>query len=208
MGYTVIYFNVRGRVQALRYMCADNGIKLEEKQTPFGDWPALKPTTTFGQLPELVDGNFKLAQSNAILRYVARKHGLYGKNDEERALIDMVNDTQEEIRLTYIKMIYQEYDTQKDNYIATVLPGKLDLLEKYLKTNHGGAGFFVGTNISFVDYNLFDLLDNFVVLSAHCLDKYPLLKGFHERIAAREPIKKFRSTPEFKSMPINGNSKQ
>jgi len=207
MSYELIYFNVRGRAQALRYICADNGIKLKEQQTPFADWPALKPKTTFGQLPELVDGKFKLAQSNAILRYVARKHGLYGKNDEERALIDMVNDTQEEIRLTYIKMIYQEYDTQKDNYIATVLPGKLELLEKYLKTNHGGAGFFVGSNITWVDYTLFDLLDNFIVLSPSSLDKFPLLKGFHGRIAARDHIKKFRETPEFKNMPINGNGK-
>lgn len=204
----LIYFNVRGRAQGLRYLCADNGIALEEKWTEFGDWPALKPTIVFGQLPVLEDGTFKLAQSNAILRYVARKHDLYGSNDQERALIDMVNDTQEEIRLTYLKMIYQEYETEKDNYIAKVLPGKLELLEKYLKTNNGGAGFFVGTKISFVDYNLFDLLDNFLILSAKSLDNFPALKAFHGRLASREKIKKFRETPDFKKMPVNGNSKQ
>jgi glutathione S-transferase len=204
----LIYFNVRGRAQALRYLCADNGVALEEQWTAFADWPALKPTIVFGQLPVLEDGNFKLAQSNAILRYVARKHDLYGHNDHERAQVDMVNDTQEEIRLTYLKMIYQEYEAEKDNYIAKILPGKLELLEKYLKTNHGGAGFFVGSKISFVDYNIFDLLDNFLILSAKSLDAFPTLKGFHGRMAAREKIKKFRETPEFKSMPVNGNSKQ
>jgi len=74
MPYKLIYFtNVRGRVQALRYLCVDNDIALEEKQVDFKDnWPAVKPTTVFGQLPEFHDGDFAVAQSNAILRYVAK----------------------------------------------------------------------------------------------------------------------------------------
>jgi len=30
---------------------------------------------TFGQIPLFKDGDFELVQSNAILRYLARKHG-------------------------------------------------------------------------------------------------------------------------------------
>ena len=33
---------------------------------------------TFGQIPLLRDGDFELVQSNAILRYLARKHGTTG----------------------------------------------------------------------------------------------------------------------------------
>jgi len=35
--------------------------------------------------------------------------GLYGKDDKEAALIDMINDQQEDIRLSYLRLIYQEY---------------------------------------------------------------------------------------------------
>ncbi len=35
--------------------------------------------------------------------------GAYGKNDCEASLIDMMNDSVEDLRLKYIKMIYQEY---------------------------------------------------------------------------------------------------
>jgi len=35
--------------------------------------------------------------------------GLYGKNDREAALIDMINDQQEDIRQTYLHLIYQNY---------------------------------------------------------------------------------------------------
>lgn len=41
----------------------------------------MKPTLPFGQLPLLVDGDIRLAQSNAILRYVADKAGLDGRDD-------------------------------------------------------------------------------------------------------------------------------
>jgi len=155
----------------------------------------------------LHDGGFEVAQSNAILRYVARKHGLYGKNEQDQAKIDMLNDQQEDVRLSYLRLIYQEYDAQKENYIKTI-PEKLATIEKYLGKNNGGKGYFVGDHVSFVDYNLFDLLDNLLTLAPHSLDTLPLLKAFHDRFGKREKIAKFRSTDNFKKMPINGNSKQ
>jgi len=207
MPYKLVYFYVRGRGQALRYICADHDIPLEEQDTEFKDWPTVKPTTVFGQLPVLHDGGFEVAQSNAILRYVSRKHGLYGKNEQEQAKIDMVNDQQEDVRLTYLRLIYQEYDAQKDNYIKTI-PEKLATLEKFLGKNNGEKGYFVGDKVSFVDYTMFDLLDNLLVLAPHCLDTLPLLKAFHDRFAKREKLAKLRSTEHFKKMPINGNGKQ
>jgi len=212
MPYQLKYFPVRGRAQALRYLCLDNGIALDERVVNFdlkpdSEWVALKAKLVFCQLPVFYDNDFELAQSNAILRYVARAHGLYGKDDKERALIDMINDSQEDLRITYLVLIYQQYDAEKENYIKN-LPNKLAPFEKALSKNHGGAGFFVGTKTSFVDYNLFDLLDNLLILSPHCLDSYPLLKAFHGRIGGHEKIASYRQTDAFKKLPINGNGKQ
>jgi len=205
-GFKLCYFNVRGRAQSLRYMCADNDIPLEEQDTAFADWPKIKPTTVFGQLPVLHDGEFQVAQSNAILRYVSRKHGLYGKTDEEKAKIDMLNDQQEDVRLTYLRLIYQEFE-KKDEYVKTI-PEKLATLETFLAKNKGGKGYCVGDHVSFVDYTLFDLLDNLLVLAPTCLDTLPTLKGFHDRFAKRDKLAKFRATERFTKMPINGNGKQ
>jgi glutathione S-transferase len=203
----LVYFNVRGRAMAFRYMCLDNGIALKERVVAFDEWPKVKPTTRFGQLPIVYDDGFEIAQSNAILRTIAKKHGLYGSNDKEASLIDQCNDQQEDTRLTYLRLIYQEYDKEKDNYISK-LPEKIAIFEKLLSQNHGGAGFFVGAKASYVDYTIFDLLDNFLVLSPSCLDKFPLLKAFHGRMAARDKIAAYRMTDGFKNMPINGNGKQ
>jgi glutathione S-transferase len=212
MPYKLTYFKVRGRAQALRYMCMDNDIALEEDvvsldPTPTGQWASMKSKFVFGQLPVLHDGPFELAQSNAILRYVARAHNLYGSDDKEKAVIDMYNDTQEDIRLTYLRLIYQEYDAQKETYIKGI-PAKLEPLEKVLAKNNGGTGFFVGSKASFVDYTIFDLLDNLLILSPHCLDTHAHLKAFHGRMAARDKIAKYRQTPAFKTLQINGNGKQ
>jgi len=202
-----VYFGVRGRGQAFKYMCEDNGIAYVEEIVDFSNWPAMKPTTALGQLPVVYDGDFQIGQSNAILRHVARKNGLYGKDDKEATLIDMLNDQQEDARVAYLGMIYKAYETEKDTFIKS-LPEKLAVFEKFLGKNNGGKGYFVGAKQSFVDYTIFDLLDNFVVLSPTSLDGTPLLKAFHTRIAAKDKIAKHRQTDAFKKMTINGNGKQ
>jgi len=207
MPYKLVYFNVRGRAMAFRYMCLDNNIPLEEQVVAFEDWPKVKPTTRFGQLPVVYDNSFEMAQSNAIIRTVARKHNLYGANEKEMSMVDQLNDQQEDTRLTYLRLIYQEYDKEKDNYIAKI-PEKLAIFEKVLSENNKGAGFFVGANKTFVDYTIFDLLDNLVVLSPTCLATFPLLKAFHARMAAHEKLAAYRKTDIFQKMPINGNGKQ
>lgn len=209
MPYKFKYFPVRGRGQAFKYMCADNGIDFEEEVvSDFTEWGTKhKPTTLLGQLPVFYDGDFQVPQSNAILRYVARKHDLYGKDDKEKALIDALNDQQEDVRVAYLTLIYKTYDTEKENFIKTI-PDKLAVFEKMLGRNQGGEGFFVGTKQSFVDYTIFDILDNLNVLSPGCLDAFPLLKGFHTRMAARPKIAAIRSSEAFKNTPINGNGKQ
>lgn len=68
--------------------------------------------------------------------------------------------------------------------------------------------FRVSSQISFADYNLFDLLLNLKVLCSSCLDSFPALKSYVEKIAARPKIKALLECDDFKKLPINGNGKQ
>lgn len=203
----LFYFPVRGRGEAIRLICADNGVQLEEESLTWETWPAMKPKTIFGQLPVLIDGDLELAQSYAIIRHFARKLGLYGSNDTEATLIDMINDGQEDLRIKYIRMIYDNYENGKAAYIQE-LPVYLAPLEKLLKKNHDGQGFFVGEKISFADYTIYDLLEAQVTLEPSSLDAFPALKSFRERIAARPGIQQYHQTEGFLKRPINGNGKQ
>ncbi|XP_076143659.1 glutathione S-transferase P-like [Alosa pseudoharengus] len=207
MPYTITYFAVRGRCGAMKIMLTDQDQEWKEVEISFDDWMKgdLKATCVFGQLPKFQDGDLELVQSNAILRHLGRNHGAYGSNDKEASQIDMMNDGVEDLRLKYVKLIYQEYDTGKDKYIQE-LSDHLSKFEAVLAKNK--AGFLVGNKVSFADYNLFDILLNHQVLCPTCLDKFPALKAFSAMMSARPKIKAFLDSDAWKKLPINGNGKQ
>jgi len=80
--------------QKVRFMLAELGLAYERRTVPFvagarPDWHlAVNPT---GGIPALVDGDLHLAESNAILRYLAsreRRDDLYPTSLPDRARID------------------------------------------------------------------------------------------------------------------------
>lgn len=46
----------------------------------------------FPNLPYLVDGKNKITQSNAILCYIARKHNMCGKTEEEKIRVNIMEN--------------------------------------------------------------------------------------------------------------------
>ncbi|KAJ8393306.1 hypothetical protein AAFF_G00062070 [Aldrovandia affinis] len=117
----------------------------------------------------------------------------------------MLMDGAEDFRTKYVGMIYQNYDTGKDKYIEE-LPDRLSKFEAIL--SHNKSGFLVGDKVSIADYSLFDVLLNHQVLCSSCLDSFPAVKSFVEKMAARPKIKAFLESDAYKKLPINGNGKQ
>jgi len=206
MPYKLVYFPVRGRAQCIRYMLIDNDIPFEERIVAIDEWTSVKSTFMFGQLPVLYDGDFEIPQTNAILNYLARKHGLYGKDDKEMAQVDMIHEERNDLFISFGRLVWGKFEEDKEEYIKNI-PNKLKVFEKFLEKNHGGSGFFVGNKVTFADYSVFDCLDDLMKLVPTCLEAFPLLKAFHGRIASRDKIAKYRNTDTFKSMCIFGNMK-
>uniref|UniRef100_A0A8D0TM20 Glutathione S-transferase n=2 Tax=Sus scrofa TaxID=9823 RepID=A0A8D0TM20_PIG len=202
--YTITYFPVRGRCEAMRMLLADQDQSWKEEVVTMETWPPLKPSCLFRQLPKFQDGDLTLYQSNAILRHLGRSFGLYGKDQKEAALVDMVNDGVEDLRCKYATLIYTNYEAGKEKYVKE-LPEHLKPFETLLSQNQGGQAFVVGSQISFADYNLLDLLRIHQVLNPSCLDAFPLLSAYVARLSARPKIKAFLASPEHVNRPINGN---
>ncbi|KAM6159984.1 glutathione S-transferase P [Erethizon dorsatum] len=207
--YTIVYFPVRGRCEAMRMLLADQGQSWKEEVVGMETWMQgqLKASCLYGQLPKFQDGDLTLYQSNAILRHLGRTLGLYGKDQQEAALVDMVNDGVEDLRCKYITLIYTNYEAGKSEYVKA-LPGHLKPFETLLSQNQGGKAFIVGGQISFADYNLLDLLLNHQVLAPGCLDDFPLLSAYVARLSARPKLKAFLASQDHVNRPINGNGKQ
>nr|XP_005903646.1 PREDICTED: glutathione S-transferase P [Bos mutus] len=207
--YTIVYFPVQGRCEAMRMLLADQGQSWKEEVVAMQSWlqGPLKASCLYGQLPKFQDGDLTLYQSNAILRHLGRTLGLYGKDQQEAALVDMVNDGVEDLRCKYVSLIYTNYEAGKEDYVKA-LPQHLKPFETLLSQNKGGQAFIVGDQISFADYNLLDLLRIHQVLAPSCLDSFPLLSAYVARLNSRPKLKAFLASPEHMNRPINGNGKQ
>lgn len=147
-------------LQTIRITLKDNEIPYEE--TGVENWPELKQMLTkdgtlpFGQLPLFRDGDLNIVQSNAILRYIARKHNLYGANETERVQVDMYLDGVMDFRQRYTRLIYIDKlaDEAFDAFKKDVVPVWMSSFENILKKNNSGDGYFVGSDITVVDYAL------------------------------------------------------
>ena len=85
------YFNVEGAAEKIRLAFKLGGIEFDDERIERANWPALKPSAPFGQLPLLsIDGKPPISQSNAILRYAGRLSGLYPEDPLQAMRVDEV----------------------------------------------------------------------------------------------------------------------
>lgn len=157
-------------------------------------------------------------ESNTITRYLGRKFNMYGKDIVEASKIDEALDGVEALRARHSTLIYQEtlQPEALAKYIAThVEPGTMNgrnggahwgYLDRLLKKNKGGHGFFVGDKITIADIQLFDLLDIHAPFIGKELAKfYPALLDFHGRIAALPEISAYlKSSRRYPKINNNG----
>ncbi|KAM4845775.1 glutathione S-transferase P-like [Thomomys bottae] len=202
--YTLVYFPSRGRCEPLRMLLADQGQTWKEEVVTLEDWGqgTLKASCLFGQLPKFQDGDLTLYQSNAILRHLGRTLGLYGKDQREAALLDMVNDGLEDITNRCSQLLRHNPEEGKIQYLKE-LPGHLKAFETLLAQNQAGQAFIVGDQISFADYSLLNLLLNYQDLAPGSLDEFPLLSAYVVHLSSRPKLKAFLASPEHINRPFS-----
>nr|CAA58767.1 glutathione transferase [Onchocerca volvulus] len=208
MSYKLTYFSIRGLAEPIRLFLVDQDIKFIDDRIAKDDFSSIKSQFQFGQLPCLYDGDQQIVQSGAILRHLARKYNLNGENEMETTYIDMFCEGVRDLHVKYTRMIYMAYETEKDPYIKSILPGELAKFEKLLATRGNGRNLILGDKISYADYALFEELDVHQILDPHCLDKFPLLKTFHQRMKDRPKLKEYCEKRDAAKVPVNGNGKQ
>merc|ERR1712039_644032 len=84
------YFDLEGRGELIRLLLHAGNIDFEDFRFGFGEWAKHKPNTPFGSVPVLHWDGEEMAQTMAIVRFVARKVGMAGKTDMEFFKADMV----------------------------------------------------------------------------------------------------------------------
>lgn len=146
----------------------------------------------------MVDGTRKITQSNAILRYLARKHNLCGETEEEKIRVDMLENEVMDLRMYNIRTCYSpDFEKQKPEFLK-VLPEKMKLFSQFL----GKKSWFAGDKLTYVDFLAYDLLDVLRMFEPKCLDAFPNLKDFIARVEGLEKIAAYRKTSRFLPTPV------
>jgi len=199
------YWPIRGLAQPIRFLLEYTDTKYEEKRHERGHsgWSSEKFNLglDFPNLPYYIDGDIKLSQSTAIIRHIARKNILMGTTDQEKARVDLAECQLTDFRNAYTSSVIYgpNYDTVKPNYLKE-LPGKLTLFSNFL----GTYPYFGGKNLSYVDFMVYDMLDQHKAFSPGCLDKFPNLEQFTKRIEALPKIPAYMRSSKFIDLPHNG----
>ncbi|KAJ8021996.1 S-crystallin SL11 [Holothuria leucospilota] len=192
--YKLIYFDRKGRAEPMRFLFVLAGVKFEDKRLALGgdEWKAMKPKTGLGALPVLVVDGKEIPQSTAILRYVGGELGFIPKNLLEVADMDVVLETINDLRPSMRPIFFEQDATKKaemsKHFLAEGCQPPFNNLEKLLKQNKGGKGFFVGDKMTLADVVIFSLMyDGISGLTGmeagdlSYLRGQPLIKAFVER---------------------------
>ncbi|RXN08538.1 glutathione S-transferase Mu 3-like protein [Labeo rohita] len=187
MAMKLAYWDIRGLAQPIRLLLEYTGTKYEEKFYSCGEAPNYdrscwlnekeKLGMDFPNLPYLEDGDTKVVQSNAIMRYIARKHNLCGETEEEQTRVDILENQAMDFRNGFVQLCYGDF-------------------------------------ITFVDFIMYELLDQHRMFDAACLDDYKNLRCFLDRFESLEKIAEYMKSSRFMKTPVNskmakwGNKKE
>ncbi|GMR37928.1 hypothetical protein PMAYCL1PPCAC_08123, partial [Pristionchus mayeri] len=90
--YRLTYFDLRARGEPIRMMFAIAGVPYEDERIHIDDFAGLVKDLPFGCLPVLEVDGVKVAQTIAILRYIARETGFAGPDNLTAAIADSLAD--------------------------------------------------------------------------------------------------------------------
>ena len=209
MNLVLTYFDIMGAAEKVRLAFTIGKIPFTDVRVKFADWPALKPTTPYGQLPILsIDDKEPIAQSDAMLRYagkLATDNGVPLYPSEDLLAIEEAIGFVGDIQKAWSYPLYMGmspakfgYDPKADNsevvkkvrtaFVENDLPHWMSLLEKKLD----GKKFLCGENVTIADCVLFPLLKHMTSgvvdhVPPSCLDQH---KG------VQEYMKRFMDIPE------------
>jgi len=209
------YWNIRGLAQQIRYLLKYAEVEFIDKRYEFGEGATLQEPELllknwipdkfnlglhFPTLPYYIDGDLKLTQSLAIMRYLARKFGLFATDEKSLTRQDLVEQQIQDIRMNFVWDLLlkkDEYEKNKVIFLEETLPKQLELLSKFLGDNEWLVG-----KLNYVDFLAYEILDWLRQFSTENMQKFENLTQYLKRFESLPAISAYINSSEFKSWPL------
>lgn len=195
MSFTLYYLPLRARAEAIRMILTHGDVSYENVVIPAADWPDFKATREicpFGQLPtiKLPSGEI-IAQSGAIIRFVAKMTNLYPADPVEAARADMIFELAQEMNvinpiLNFWPMNSELWQKNHDAYFNN-LPQYMTSICKFL----GNKPFFGGDNLVFSDFSMFAIVDATLTVRPDSLNDFLPILQWYQRMKAVPSVRRY-----------------
>ncbi|KAI1727520.1 glutathione S-transferase 1 [Ditylenchus destructor] len=172
--YKLTYFDVRGLAEMSRCIMAYAGAEYEDHRITHEQWPALKSTMPYEQLP------------------------LAGKTDVESALLDSIMDLQKDFQnevQSYFMVAMGRKEGDKDKlYKEVFVPAAERHFPRCIKLlNESGSGFYGKSGVSWVDFHLASSILTLKHFAPDMVKKYPELQSHCDRVHALPQLQSYLS---------------
>lgn len=205
------YWGVRALAQFNRNLLVYKGVEFEDKQYKFGsapdfdrsDW--LKEKFNLGlpfpNLPYYIDGDVKLTQSLAILRYLGRKHDLAARNEQENMELDVLEQQARDLSMGLLYSTapnpnHQEARKKYEDNLVNVLKPWAEHLQ--------GRKWALGDRLTYVDFLLYEALDWNHEFKPDAFKGYPVLLEYLKKFEELPNLKEYFASSKYSKYPILG----
>lgn len=192
---TLYYLPVRARAEPIRMILAYGEIPFNDVIVSFEQWPELKSNKTtcpFGQLPCMTLANgVTIAQSGAIVRYVAKLANIYPHDPERAAKADMIQELTMEMNpinpvLNWFAVDSDAYNSMHTAYFAA-FPSRMEAVQSIL----GNEKFFGGDAPCHADFVFFHIIDVTLTVKPDALAHYTTLSAWLANILAIPQLQQY-----------------
>ena len=177
---------------------SEKGIELESRSVGIGDPdPQFRAASPFGKMPALVDGDFALSDSSAIIHYLEALHPeppMIPNDARERGRVIWFEEFADTIlmgcgsKMFFNRVVAPLFMKREGNLqiAASAEQEELPAILAYLERVIPADGFLVGDRLTLADLAVASPLANFAHMDVEIDgERFPRTKAFSERVLSR-----------------------
>ena len=157
----------------------------------------------FPNLPYLIDGNFKLTESFAIMKYLVRKFDedsfLIPRGIQNLAYAEMLEGWINDLRWRFIYTAYGDGSPEQIKSHFEHVHKKMKELQKFLAPSRK---YLVG-NLSYIDFYIWEVIDVHLNWKPSLLNTlFPSIRNWYENFRRIPKIRQFLESEHFFEYPV------